>query len=72
MDPNRMRSIVVLDLLCNTTLGAFTYINTICPKTNQLLGNLVFWHTTIYHQSLHSHLGQIITPRSLNNLVQKN
>jgi hypothetical protein len=66
-----MRNIIVHDLLCNTTLGALKYINTICPKANQLLGNLASWHTTTYHQSLHNHLGQIITPQPLNNLVQK-
>jgi hypothetical protein len=72
MDPNKIRNIVLVDLFYNTTFDALKYINTICPKANQLLSNLVSWHTTTYHQSLHNNLGQIITPQSLNSLVQIN
>jgi hypothetical protein len=40
--PNKMKSIIILDLFCNITLGALKYINIIYPKANQLVGQFGF------------------------------
>jgi hypothetical protein len=53
MDPYGIENIVLPDLLCNTIFGALKCIDTISPKTYELLGNLVFWQITTYYQSLH-------------------
>jgi hypothetical protein len=41
MDPQRIKSIVVMDLVCETSPCALKDIDTIYPKTYELLGNLV-------------------------------
>ncbi len=39
MDPYSMRSTIVTDLPCDTSLGALKNIGTIHPKVNELLSN---------------------------------
>jgi hypothetical protein len=45
MDPH----IIVMDLVCETNPYALKDINTIYPKTYELLDNLLLWQTSIYH-----------------------
>ncbi len=67
-----MRNKVFTFLFWYTTLVTLKYINTIYPKTCELMGNLVFSQITTYHKNLHNRISQIIIPWSLNHLVWRN
>jgi hypothetical protein len=56
MDPQKFGNIIVMDLFCDTNPSPLKNINTIYPKTNKLLGNLVSWQTSIYHECFHNKL----------------
>jgi hypothetical protein len=53
---------MIMDLLCDTNLGALKNIDTIYPKANKLFGNLVSWQITTFNHHVHNHLCQIIKP----------
>jgi hypothetical protein len=56
MDPQRIGSIIIMDFFCDTNICPLKNINTIYPKTNKLMGNLILWQTTTYHENLHNNL----------------
>jgi hypothetical protein len=45
-----------MDLFYNTNSCALENINTIYPKIDEFLGNLVSWQATTYQKCLHNHL----------------
>jgi hypothetical protein len=54
MDPQRIGSITIMNLFCDTSPYPLKNINTIYLKTNKLLGNLVLWQASTYHDNLHN------------------
>jgi hypothetical protein len=51
-----------MNLFCNTIFFALKDINTIYPKANELVGNLISWQPPTICQHLHNDLGQVIIP----------
>jgi len=45
-----------MDWFCNTSPCALKDINTIYPKTYEILGNLILEQVTTYQHHLHNHL----------------
>jgi len=45
-----------MDLFCDISPFSLKNINTIYSKTNKLLGNLVLWQTSTYHECFYNNL----------------
>jgi hypothetical protein len=56
MDPQKFGTITIMDLFCGAIPSPLKNINTIYPKTNKLLGKLVLWQTSTYHECFHKNL----------------